>query len=297
MSGKCFEIGVIQAFLDGETAPELTARVAEHVAACNVCALTLAEAEEESARVFVALDRELNTLVPTHRLWTRINDSITVENNGLSVWQRLRAVFLLSRANPTLAAAAVVVVFTGVFALLSSIRQEGEIASVGQMASTQARPENIFTQNRTLPVDNPRPNQSAPGQPSLMPASESESPVLSAKSRSRTAGRDFIEPRRRVSAGAVEAVYLPGEDGYVKTIADLKQSVDGQKDLILSPSSRIAYERDMAVVNDSIGRMRTVVRKSPRNQAARQVLYSAYQDKIDLLNSVAQRQELMASLR
>jgi hypothetical protein len=53
----------------------------------------------------------------------------------------------------------------------------------------------------------------------------------------------------------------------------------------------------MAVVNDSIKRMREVVKKNPRNQAARQVLYASYQDKIDLLSSVAQREELMASLR
>jgi hypothetical protein len=83
----------------------------------------------------------------------------------------------------------------------------------------------------------------------------------------------------------------------MKTISNLKQSVDDQKDRVLTPSTRVAYERDMAVVNDSIKRMQSVVRKNPRNQAAKQVLYAAYQDKIDLLNSVAQREELMASLR
>jgi hypothetical protein len=43
--------------------------------------------------------------------------------------------------------------------------------------------------------------------------------------------------------------------------------------------------------------MRKVVRKNPRNQAARQILYSSYQDKIDLLKSSAQRSELMASVQ
>ena len=59
----------------------------------------------------------------------------------------------------------------------------------------------------------------------------------------------------------------------------------------------MAFERDLAVVNDSINRMRKVVRKNPRNQAARQVLYASYQDKIDLLNAVAQKDELMLSVQ
>ena len=91
--------------------------------------------------------------------------------------------------------------------------------------------------------------------------------------------------------------YLPGEESYVRTIADLKQNVDGQKDRIMDPSSRFAYERDMAVVNDAITKMKEVVKKHPKNQAAKQVLYSSYQNKIDLLNSVAEREELMATLR
>ena len=90
--------------------------------------------------------------------------------------------------------------------------------------------------------------------------------------------------------------YLPGEETYVRTIADLKQNVDGQKDRVMDPSSRFAYERDMAVVNDAITKMKDVVKKHPNNQAAKQVLYSSYQNKIDLLNSVAQREELMATL-
>ena len=99
------------------------------------------------------------------------------------------------------------------------------------------------------------------------------------------------------SSAAPDAGYLPGEESYVKTISDLKQNIDSRKDNILNPSSRIAYERDMAVVNDAITKMKEIVRQNPKNQSAKQVLYSSYQNKIDLLNSVAEREELMASLR
>lgn len=90
---------------------------------------------------------------------------------------------------------------------------------------------------------------------------------------------------------------MPGEDSYVKTIASLSKTVDEKKDLVLRPSQRIAYERDMAMVNDSIDKMRQEVKRNPKNQSARQVLYTSYQNKIDLLNSVSQKEELMASVR
>jgi hypothetical protein len=89
--------------------------------------------------------------------------------------------------------------------------------------------------------------------------------------------------------------YLPGEESYIKTIGELERNTVAQN-ASLKAGGQVAYQRDLAVVEDSIKKMKDVVRKNPRNQAAKQVLYSAYQDKIDLLNSAAQRDELMASL-
>ena len=90
---------------------------------------------------------------------------------------------------------------------------------------------------------------------------------------------------------------MPGEESYVKTISSLNRTVEEKKDNVLRPSQRIAYERDMAVVDDAIAKMRDEVKKNPKNESARKVLYSSYQNKIDLLNSVSQKEELMASLR
>ena len=53
----------------------------------------------------------------------------------------------------------------------------------------------------------------------------------------------------------------------------------------------------MAVVDDAIAKMRVQINKDPKNDTAKQVLYSSYQNKIDLLNSVSQKEELVASLR
>jgi hypothetical protein len=43
--------------------------------------------------------------------------------------------------------------------------------------------------------------------------------------------------------------------------------------------------------------MRVVVKKNPKNEAAKDVLRASYENKIDLLNSVAEKTELMASLK
>ncbi len=83
MNDKCIEIGTIQAFLDGETSPEMSFKISGHVADCDKCALALADAEEESSVVFSALDREYNSMVPTQRLWSSINEAISYEKPTL----------------------------------------------------------------------------------------------------------------------------------------------------------------------------------------------------------------------
>jgi hypothetical protein len=90
---------------------------------------------------------------------------------------------------------------------------------------------------------------------------------------------------------------MPGEESYVRTITSLSRSVDSQKDAAMRGSERMSFERDMAVVDDAINKMRAEVKKNPRNESAKQVLYSSYQNKIDLLSSVSQKEELVASLK
>jgi len=90
---------------------------------------------------------------------------------------------------------------------------------------------------------------------------------------------------------------LLGEESYIKTIATLEKTVDSRKDEVLRASARFAFEKDLAVTNDAIKKMKAEVRKNPKNEAAKDVLRASYQNKIDLLNSVAEKTELMASLK
>ena len=295
MSVDCLDIGTIQAFLDGELTPEWSTNVSDHIAGCDACAAMLGEAEEESAFVFPVLERELSTLVPTQRLWARINDFIIVEKQNTPFWKKIWAGLVATLRNPSLAVAATVLIVFGVFTAIYKFPSNTTV--VDEPLSASNRPQ---TQSSVVPSSI---TVSGTGQQDL------PKPVAVARIRNPETEKSAViqaDYRRPNSNNAMrtpkgpDAVnqdgYIPGEESYVKTIETLSDSVAGQKDSVLKPSQQVAYERDLAVVDDSIKRMRKAVRNNPKNDSAKQVLYSSYQNKIDLLNSVAQREELVAGL-
>ncbi|MBK8812596.1 MAG: zf-HC2 domain-containing protein [Acidobacteria bacterium] len=276
---KCFDEGTLQAFLDNELDSGEARRVSRHIADCVSCAELLAVVEEETAFVFGALDPELNTLVPTQRLWTKINDSIRGEERG--GWLRPLTAMLSQFSLPTVAAYGSLLIVAGSFAFFLLTKQDDAMTA---MASRSA---NIsFERTRSEPVvDSVAPSFKQPADDF-----QAVRAVL---------GRP--DPSRRIrtdrDTAAVVTRFVEGEETYVKTISNLERTVDKSKDALLSPSSRFAYEKDLAVINDAITRMRREVRRNPKSDIARQVLLNSYQNKIDLLNSVNGRGELMASMR
>ena len=304
MNDKCFEIGTIQAFLDGETSPEMSFRITDHVADCDDCAMAMAEAEEESSVVFSALDREFNSMVPTQRLWSSINEAISYEKAHTSFWDKLRGSLAILLANPSLTVAASVLIVFGIFAAIWNLKPVGTSSTVGpEVARTASQRDAGVSPSVDIAVIGDIEPIQAPGNELKVKESKFQPDAMRKLVATANVRQGSDQPRIQpavlrttVNRNSIEE-YLPGEESYVRTIADLKQNVDGQKDRILNPSSRVAYERDMAVVNDAITKMKEVVKKNPKNQSAKQVLYSSYQNKIDLLNSVVEREELMVSLR
>lgn len=297
MNGNCLDIGTIQAFLDGEAGPNEAIKISDHIGACNACAAMLAAAEDENSLVFSVLDRELNSLVPTQRLWNRINETIAVEKSRVSFWQRLAGLLTANIASPTFAAAAgilLVVAISAVVVTLESSKNNVGLVAVDS-AKQDVRPP--FVSNSTSVAENN--DEKGTSAPIRSEKAAVESKLPEAQLRRMVANAAYIErgPKKTlVVPASISPQYLPGEESYIRTINQLEQNVTVQS-ASLKASSQFAYERDLAVVNDSIVKMRHVVKKNPKNQSARQVLYSAYQDKIDLLKSSMQSGELMASLQ
>ncbi|MCZ2391310.1 MAG: zf-HC2 domain-containing protein [Acidobacteria bacterium] len=285
---KCVDIGTIQAFLDGELDMGLAAEVSEHLDSCDACAGLLAEAEAEEAFVMPALARELDTLVPTQRLWAKINDHIETEKRERPWFKKLgvAAIALFARPSFAVAAAALLFVTIGTGFWLAGRTTTGEIAAAPQTASP--RPA-IEASTAFRPQAEPKAAE-MPTRPEVVEHRASES--------ARPRGIRAVYTTTGTSEPAARtAAYDPAERNYESTIESLSRSLKGQKEAVMGVPERIAFERDMALVNSTIDRMRAQVRKNPNDASARQVLYNSYQNKIDLLNSVSQKQELVASLR
>ncbi len=296
MTDKCFDIGTMQAFLDGELAAEMTETVARHVSACDDCARLLAESEEESALAFSLLEGELNTLVPTQRLWTKINDSIAREKK--SFWKPIFARLL----QPQTAAFASLIFVAVISITLLSLKPDAPVNYVARRTS-----EN---QQKTIqPTANNQPSPIAQTSPDLPEEKGTETiKYVQNKTEYRTTKTGYAKPEKVLtnakppiakSDAPVPAASgnILGEESYIKTIATLDTTVANRKDEVLSSSARFAFERDLAVTDDAIKQMKREVRKNPNNEAAKQILRASYQNKIDLLNSVADKTELMASLK
>lgn len=305
MKEICLDEGTIQAFLDGELNDAQFDVATEHLASCDSCAYILDEAEKESAFAFAALDGDLNALVPTQRLWSKINDSLVQEKRKDSFWFNFTS-FLSNLSRPSIAAFASLTIVAGLFAALFISRP---IPSENEVEVSQTNSRIIEkTIAPAIPQINPAPtftetksDENAPPVPTMTRASF------------RSNETSKIRPTRTVYAqtNQVESVgdqrskikdqrsdaYLPGEETYLRTIANLSDSVNGQKDSVMKPSARFAYEKDLAVIDDAIDKMKTEVKKNPKNEAAKDILFASYQNKIDLLNSVQERTELMASIR
>lgn len=285
MKENCLDIGVVQAFMDGELPHDRIASVSDHLEWCSSCTALLVQAEEESAFVFSALDREMNTLVPTQRLWNKINDSIEAQHDSLPFWQKARTFLAAAFASPSLVGAAALLIAVGTLSIVLLDRDPStpDVADIRRQAAPQIA---ASTQPAVaIPIVD---------EPKVETPSSSIPRIERAVYRPQAAPAVASRPIRTTPA---VSTYVEGEESYVRTISSLARTIDDQKDTVLRPSERVAYERDMALVDDTIAKMREEVKRNPRNESAKQVLYSSLQTKIDLLNSVSQKEELVSSLK
>lgn len=285
MKEQCFDEGTIQSFLDGELAPGLLENVACHVALCDNCALLLTEAEDESAFAFNILDEEFNSLVPTERIRMSIFQAISeIKEPKISWWQKLFGGF--SFTNPSIAAFASLIFAVGIFAVVLRFNSSQESL---QIATNSTQPIEKTINVRLPKIVEPMIEKSIIKPVEIERINYNPEPKVKVQ-------KSKVEVQKPKITPLVTVEKINGEETYLKTIATLENTVKDKKDNVLKASSRVSFERDMAVVDDSIKRMKDEVRKNPKNEAAKQILRNSYQNKIELLNSVSERSEFMARL-
>lgn len=307
MKEICLDEGTIQAFLDGELKNAQMDAATRHLALCDECTLLLSAAEEESAFAFSALEGDLNTLVPTQRLWSKINDSIIEEKRQNTFWYNFKT-FLTNISRPSAAAFASLLIVFGVFTVLLVSRPDVS-SDIARTPSTISRPTEIATIDKAVkpaasnetPVIEDTETESQISVPTITKAdfrpakTEKISAVKTIFVKSnQTETNEYQKPKTKDQR---PDLFLSGEETYIRTISNLSETVNSQKDTAMKPSARFAYEKDLAVINDAIDKMKKEVKRNPKNEAAKDILFASYQNKINLLNSVTERTELMASIR
>jgi hypothetical protein len=275
---ECIDEGTLQAWFDGELGVDAAAAVASHLASCPSCAASARIIECENLLLSRALETEFAESVPTNRIRQKIDAAIAesqtpsparIDRDAKPGWWVALGSLLFPSPQRTFAYAglAAIVILSAIFALV------------------------YFKRNDVIPVAQNAPDMT-PGQTVATPAVE-PSPLI-ANSGSITnktpkpASVDFPQKpvaRKRSAASTATAGLLPGERGYVRTIAALDKSI--KSDTPMRPSLQVEYEHNVAVLDSAIEMTRDAVKKNPRDTQASQFMFAAYQSKVDLLNQVA----------
>jgi hypothetical protein len=311
MKNMCFDEIAIQTFLDGELPQTEAELISQHARVCEPCTKLLREIESENEFAFGVLDRNLNFSVPSEKIRERVFASVEKRrrtNFFGNIWTSL---FAFSRTYAAVAGAIALVAigYSGLqlyddfaypyfFAMDSSGETEKPGAPIKdpvlrngiapEIAEIAGSGTNAFPSSNHVVISQTRAKL-------IARSGASGTGRISVRENSRMQNRDAKS--RGAHRESLPSAEDSAEQTYLRTIATLSESVDKNKDEVLRPSTRVGYERDLALVDNAIAKMRKEVERNPKNQGAREVLYSSYQNKIDLMSSVAQKSELVASIR
>jgi hypothetical protein len=281
----CLNEGVLQSYFDGELSSELRKNVTAHLAACGDCRAAAAELESENGLLASALEAEFAANVPTERLRQRINVAIS-GSPGISPifskpvertrgwFQSLVDLFTFTPQRTFgYAGLVVVLTFAAIFAVVrlrqTTSPQPQQIAE----APTGYGPTVVEVAAPIADVIKPIPEKpvSLPG-----PA-----PI---KYRDNQKRRPALP---QAGAPQVAVKLLPGERSYLKTIAALDSTIRSSSNRPMRPSLQAEYERNLALVDSALAAARSAAKSNPNDPDAAEFMFSAYQSKVDLLNTVA----------
>lgn len=306
---ECLEEATIQAYVDGELSPEAAGQVAAHAALCAACTAALGEAENELALLTSAFEPELSLSVPSERLRERLDEAIgelrlqdnpTSAASSWSLKSWLASLTGSSDFSPRhamgFASLVAVVAFTAIFAVVAMRQRESQ----PQLANVVERRQEM---NLNAGIEITKKDIIAPTEITKPPVNEQGSvTVVYSKAAGKSRRKSFsVRPPQANVKGANELVAeskpLPGEVSYLKTIASLTSVIEANGESALRPSMRTEYERNLALVNHAIDATRRTARRNPKDPDAAEFLYSSYQNKIDLLSTVAEQGQLVAVAR
>jgi ribosomal protein S15P/S13E len=276
------------------------------------------EAESETAAIDFAFAAEKSLGIPTQRIWARIENEIEVLERKAppivesTFWQRLGAFF--TPAQFAFAGSLAAVVLVSLFALSSLQKQQ-----VPSEQLAKVNPKSTVHSPKSVEPLIPNSPAASVNEPQVTPIKEIAQNNSTTNVQRATAGQTVyrkagfeveraVYNQRSKNLNRTPAVKLPvvesnlasplaEEREYLDAIANLSQAVETSDEMIMRPSFRVEYEQNVAVMNEAIEKMQKQVRRNPKDENARRILFSSYQNKIDLLSTVSEKSQMMATLQ
>ncbi|MDQ3651863.1 MAG: zf-HC2 domain-containing protein [Acidobacteriota bacterium] len=315
MTNQCLDEGVLQSYLDGELSPVETNDVALHLAHCALCTAAMRESEDELdffAGIFCARSQ---TPVPSESLRARLDAAIAEQGtrhngslphravNRVREWLAVLATSLAAvswQHRAAFASLAAVAVFGVIFGSLVWRDSNTDRGTDVSHTTTNTAPtpvvesSSITTEQASVSTTglNPKPGD-APIQ-RLVPGDVQAVNRAIISHRNPTRVNRTLASEARHNVKATDVALLPGEGEYLRTINSLSKVVERGGDESLRPALRADYERNVAVIDKAISETRRAVRRNPKDRDAAEFLFAAYQNKIDLMNAVADQPQVAA---
>jgi anti-sigma factor RsiW len=293
---ECLDEAMLQSYFDGELSGQHLEGVTSHLAACQTCAVTAREIEAETALLAAAFAPEFETAVPTEQLRLRIDAAIAgLQTQGVPAKESAAATvraWLQSLVTPLSVSPqrafgyAGLVLVLGFAAILGITQWRNSSPSQNTVASNQEATGNRGKLSG-VPVPVPAASPTAPIVPAAVPTSSPK--IATPKRRSinptpsftdNVAGNTAIKPDDKVKL-------LPGERSYLQTIAKLDSTIKAS-DRPMRPSLQAEYQRNLALVDRALATTRDAAKKNPNDPDAAEFMMAAYQNKVNLLNAVAE---------
>lgn len=306
----CPDEAVLQSYVDGELSAETTETVAAHVVSCALCNVAMSEIKSETFLLDAAFEQMFSVQPPTEKLRARLdahiaaqmNETITsVEPRTKSVnyfagWRHaFAAFFTLPDTRRAAFACVAALMLLGFFLFfVQSRRTTPQIATnktgadsvIHAPDAVNAPPKTQDTQllaaNNPISATNDASRKVGVIAPVAKLTRARPSNIERVPDESLAAGT----ATRRSHSPAPATEFLPGEQSYLKAIASLSAALEANGEKTSSPA-RVVYKRDLAIVDEAINATRREARRHPRDTDATEFLLTAYQSKLELLDTIA----------
>jgi anti-sigma factor RsiW len=300
---ECLREEVLQSYLDGELQGRQLEQVTFHLSSCSSCANLSRQLEQENNILATALAPEFDSVVPSERLRQRIDSAIAADriaavsrSANARGWLSSLSDLFAFRPQRALGYASLILI-VGFGLIMAMMRWQMTTAPTSDRLvavdthrnenpkATTASPDKEAAPD-VKPIEQAKPDEAKPDE--VKPDEVKPDEVKPANvERPANRRRVPVQMPRLSDTLANHVKLLPGERSYLQTIAQLDSSINADKSR-MKPEVQAEYQRNLAVVDRTLAVARTAAKSNPNDPDAAEFMFSAYQSKVDLLNTVAE---------